>query len=295
MQWKTLLIGWLASLLFIACNNDEPAVDEMVDMNTSPDAFTGYVYRFPNLNQKMWDRLDTLEEMLKASAVPQSKLRQMSTEGLSQTCLLWPLYINYMAYPTASLSQYDAIHIMIDHFNGLEELTRRAEGGHALMKLYKYFRIGTETRDYWDFEVPMSELRSSLRKDYLELLLTTEYWTPHFTRSELRELGWMVEDQILQAIADVNQSWRGTLLYSYALWTRILLCYDTLEGGTLLTSDERDLCEKNILYLGMPELEDLEGAVSFIDAKKQVVLGVSAEGIQSTSHIIINEEKTLRR
>lgn len=260
--------------MFVACGDDEVAVDEVVDMNTSPDAYTGYVYRFPNLNQKMWNRLSTLEEMYQATAVPQSKLRKMSAEGLSHTCMYWPLYNNFTAYPTASLSQYDAIHIMIGHFNGLEELTRRSEGGHALLKLYKYFRIGTEPRDHWNFEAPMSELCSFMRKDYLELLLTTEYWTPHFTRSELRELGWIVEDQIQQAVADVNQSWRGTLLYSYALWSRILLCYDTLEGDALLTSDERDLCEKNIKYLGMPELEDLKGAVGFIDAKKQIVLGV---------------------
>lgn len=274
MQWKALLIGWLAALTFVACGDDEVAVDEVVDMNTSPDAYTGYVYRFPNLNQKMWDRLGTLEEMLQATAVPVSKLRKMSAEGLSHTCMYWPLYCNFMAYPTASLSQYDAIHIMIAYFNGLEELTRRSEGGHALMKLYKYFRIGTETHDHWEFEVPMSELRSFMRKDYLELLLTTEYWTPHFTRAELRELGWIVEEQIQQALAEGNQGWAGTYVYSYALWTRILLCYDTLEGGTLLTSDERDLCEKNIKYLGMPELEDLYGAVDFLDAKKQVVLGV---------------------
>lgn len=256
-------------------NTDDPTIYGTITYDVPPENFTGYVYRYPNLSKEYWATLKNLEEMIEATTVPEKELKKMSTEGLSHCCMYWPLYGNYGAYPTTTRSIYDGINLMIGYSNALQALALRDEGGKALMKLYKFFpAFGNRVTLSWDFSVPMDEYLNSLHKCYIELLLTTEYFTPQMDKATLEELGWLIENMLEKIINDENYNSWNMLQYSYALWQRVLLCYDDLTGGSLLTAEERKIFENNIKYLGIFGQDLTRYYVSLIDTKKKTVLGI---------------------
>ena len=79
-----------------------------------------------------WRAFTSHAEMLEACQVPESVLEEMSTAGLVETVLDYPLYGDMRAYNSPQQG-FDAV---AGRFNGLEELLKREDAGAELLARY---------------------------------------------------------------------------------------------------------------------------------------------------------------
>ena len=105
-------------------------------METAGDA-----YEFPITPEKTpeeWGKLRSIKKKLEVCQVPEEILETMSTEGLIETCLSYPLFSNMM-YQN---SLQDGFCQLVDGFNGLRELLSREDG--APLLLQKYLKLSLD-------------------------------------------------------------------------------------------------------------------------------------------------------
>jgi hypothetical protein len=79
-----------------------------------------------------WKAFTTHDEMLKACQIPEDILKNMSTKGLVETVLEYPLYGDMMAYDSIQQG-FEAV---ASQFNGLSELLNRKDAGTELLAIY---------------------------------------------------------------------------------------------------------------------------------------------------------------
>ena len=97
-------------------------------------AATSDAYQFPmRPGTPAWSALKTHGEMLAATQVPLSVLKEMSTEGLVETCLDYPLLFEIYLYSAPQ----DGFEKVSARFNGLQELLLRSDAGAQLVQRYK--------------------------------------------------------------------------------------------------------------------------------------------------------------
>ncbi len=126
-----------------------------------------------------WAEFQTGQEMLDACQIPVEVLSKLTTEALVETCVNYPLAINY----SASNNERDAISFMIESFNGLKELSNRKDGASALVKKYKdmTFSKNFVTKNN-------NGGASSFLFGYLELLLADDLFVNNLSKMEYDEL-----------------------------------------------------------------------------------------------------------
>lgn len=91
-------------------------------------------YDFPiRPGMPAWATLKTHDDMLAATQVPTAILHAMSTEGLVETCLAYPLLFEIDLYSSPQ-GGFEAVSA---RFNGLQELLRRSDAGALLMQRYR--------------------------------------------------------------------------------------------------------------------------------------------------------------
>ena len=95
----------------------------------------GDAYEFPiRPGMKEWKALSSHPEMLKACQIPEPLLRKMSTSGLIETVLNYPLYmLTVLAYD----SMQQGFDTMTKQFNGIAELLKRRDAGAGLLARYR--------------------------------------------------------------------------------------------------------------------------------------------------------------
>jgi hypothetical protein len=79
-----------------------------------------------------WAKLNSGEEMRQALMMPETVLSTISTDGLIETCLNYPMFGDITAYNRMQ-SAYDSI---TGHFNGYQELYKRSNVGDKLVIQY---------------------------------------------------------------------------------------------------------------------------------------------------------------
>ncbi len=84
-----------------------------------------------------WKELQTHEEMLEVSQIPDDILCQMTTEALVQTVLDYPLSLDMLLFDTYKQG-FKAVY---GGFNGLRELVDRKDSGSELLKRYKAISV----------------------------------------------------------------------------------------------------------------------------------------------------------
>ncbi|MDP2866366.1 MAG: hypothetical protein Q8O90_08995, partial [Elusimicrobiota bacterium] len=96
---------------------------------------TGGAYEFPiKPGMKEWKALSSYAEMLKACQLPEPLLRKMSTAGLIETVLNYPLYmLTILAYD----SMQQGFNALAGRFNGVAELLERKDAGAELLARYR--------------------------------------------------------------------------------------------------------------------------------------------------------------
>jgi hypothetical protein len=99
-----------------------------------PDSNVTDAYDFPvKPETAAWKAFTTHDEMLKACQIPESILRTMSTAGLVETVLNYPLLGEMKAYNSIQQG-FDAVAVQ---FNGLPELLNRKDAGTELLARYR--------------------------------------------------------------------------------------------------------------------------------------------------------------
>ena len=95
----------------------------------------GDAYEFPiRPGMKEWKALSSYAEMLKACQIPEPILQKMSTAGLIETVLNYPLYmLTILAYD----SMQQGFNVMAKRFNGIAELLERKDAGAELLARYR--------------------------------------------------------------------------------------------------------------------------------------------------------------
>jgi len=131
----------------------------------------------PGMEQ--WKEFQTGQEMLDACQIPAEILSNLTTDDLVEICINYPLAFDYLAFN----DEREAIHFMIENFNGLKELSKRTDGTSKLVKAYKNMSFSKDavTRT-------LNKRHSSLMFGYLELLLVDDLFINKLSTGELNEL-----------------------------------------------------------------------------------------------------------
>ena len=80
-----------------------------------------------------WAEIQTGSEMYEVTQVPNSVLQAISTEGLLETWLTYPLLYNINAWTTLQ----QGIDNITEVFGGLQELGHRSDAGSVMLKRYQ--------------------------------------------------------------------------------------------------------------------------------------------------------------
>lgn len=83
-----------------------------------------------------WKRFTSHDEMLKACQIPDAILKDMSTAGLVETVMNYPLYGDIYAYSSFQVG----LNAIAAQFNGLAELLIRDDAGIELLR-YKVMKL----------------------------------------------------------------------------------------------------------------------------------------------------------
>lgn len=123
------------------------------------------VYEFPvRPGMQEWKDFKTSNEMSTALMIPDEILKKMSTEGLVETCLNYPLFGSMLAYSNLQTG----FEIVSKHFNGLQELLNRKDAGNVLLNKYK--KLNPEMLGFYRFDYDKEVYVFT----YIELILAQE-------------------------------------------------------------------------------------------------------------------------
>lgn len=128
-------------------------------------------YEFPITQDKTpdkWKEFESTPEMAKVCQVPEDILKNISTQGLIETCLNYPLFGNMFAYD----SYLQGLEILINQFNGLQELEKRPDAAKELLKYYKnidYSKVIDSSDPYYALRIRYFDFYMSQAKVIFKL------------------------------------------------------------------------------------------------------------------------------
>ena len=176
------LLLFCVSVTFLSCREEE-VVPTCIPYESPPGLDT---YIFPlRPGMPEWAEIQTGAELYDVTQVPDSVLRVISTEGLLETWLSYPLLGNIIAWTTFQ----QGIDNITEIFNGLQELGRRPDAGTVMLDRYKQMNphcanglalgneLGKFTLDLafyeavFSQEVFLSKLSKAEREELLDLAL----------------------------------------------------------------------------------------------------------------------------
>lgn len=131
---------------------------------------------------KEWALFKSGKEMENACQIPESVLKTISTKELANLCMSYPMRMDYLA----ANDQREGVKYIIQHFNGLKELSKRVDGTQALIRIYE------EAPVYSMLERQAIESKNLLDLPYLELLLSDDCFVSQLSEIELIKLGKVV-------------------------------------------------------------------------------------------------------
>jgi hypothetical protein len=79
-----------------------------------------------------WKQFQTYDEMVKACQIPDGVLASLSTDDLTELCLRYPLYTDFLVFENPD----EGFDRLFNNFNGIRELYKRADVATCLNKQY---------------------------------------------------------------------------------------------------------------------------------------------------------------
>lgn len=153
---KLLAIFFITILFSFSCGKDKLATD-CSDYPRPADAYT-----FPVVpGTAAWINLKPTER-LPAVQIPENVVTKLSTEALIQSWLDFPLNRDIFAGNYVE----PAVNFLVQHFNGLAELTKRNDAGSVLLKRYQSIEPTCITR-----LSEMEQIKFSQNITFIEVIL----------------------------------------------------------------------------------------------------------------------------
>ncbi len=162
---------WIVPLIFIllmACNKQE----EGICLTFTPKPSDQYI--FP-LRPGMlgWEKLNSGQEMIDTLQIPEDKLETISTYGLVETCLDYPLLGNMLAFENIQKGTES----QMNNFNGFIALESRDEAARIMLDRFKLMNPScppnnTNIADYSLFFIYMGMIQA--QKIFIEQLAPSE-------------------------------------------------------------------------------------------------------------------------
>jgi hypothetical protein len=148
MRKRSFTLSVLLLLLVYSCSEsvvqettNETKGKEKTSATTLVEA-VDVPYTFDALaSQEAWMSFQNLEERQAACQVKGELLTAMSTENLVQTCMNYPMRGMYSAYN----NELDGIQIIMDGFDGFQELKAREDAAEKLISYYANMEVGANT------------------------------------------------------------------------------------------------------------------------------------------------------
>lgn len=122
-----------------------------------------YDYSDFKVKAKTWKPLTSYEEKINDCQIPSIMLKSMSTEGLVETCLTFPFYMDIFAFNNLQ----EGFQKISSRFNGFEELFKRNDAGIIILKRYE--ALQPDNFDYTWTNIQKGNLGWKL--SYIEILL----------------------------------------------------------------------------------------------------------------------------
>lgn len=167
---KNVIIGWFVSIIIcsvgigaLAQTDEDWAQKERAWKEKAKDAYVFPVR--PGMSE--WARFQTGAEMAEACQIPEQILKNMSTLGLVETCLNYPLLDEITDADTAQ----KGLEGVTMTFNGLQELFKRPDAGMTLLE--RYATMDPETK-YQGWSSHQEREYPSFEFLYLEVMLAQD-------------------------------------------------------------------------------------------------------------------------
>jgi len=170
----------------------------IVQAKSPQDTSASDAYEYPiKPGTEEWKVFETHDDMLKACQIPESTLKSMSTKGLIETVLEYPLYGDIMAYNSIQQG-FEAV---ASRFDGLSELLNRKDAGVELLAKYRNMNPAAIEAD-WSL-VQKGSYAMSIGN--IEILLAQDFILSNFTETQLLELIQVTHERYLvkQQLAEI--------------------------------------------------------------------------------------------
>lgn len=218
--------------------------------NTNNSSNTTDAYEFPvRPGMSEWAAFTSHTEMVEACQIPESILRDISTAGLVETVLNYPLAIDIWAF-SSTQTGFGAI---IYEFNGIRELLSREDAATELIEKYCSLDI-TIVNEEWE---PLARSEFVLGTvAYIEIILAQDEIISKMTDDEKRDL--IAEALVKSAQKSQHSDVYGAIEQMYTTWIIARVLYQEnyapfmqkveesedlqyfLDGGTSICFDVSD-------------------------------------------------------
>ena len=247
----SILLVLLSLPVIISCS-------EQTTFNNTSNATDVYEFSVrPGMPE--WASFTSHTEMVEACQIPESILQDMSTAGLVETVLNYPLAIDIWAFGSTQTG-FGAI---IYEFNGIRELLSREDAATELIKKYCSLDI-TIVNESWALG---SIAEFTLGKvAFIEIILAQDEIISKMTEGEKREL-------IAEALAKYDQKGQHSDVYGaidqmYTMWIMARVLY-----------------QENYAPF-MQKVEESEELQYFIDGGTSICFDVSDEIISAAQEFL---------
>lgn len=230
---------------------------EELDVPVAEGKFDGYVYDYGYCNAPdFWRQFDTFQQRVDMLQIPDEAMMKLTTEGLSRTCMYYPLKIHVASYKGIYF-----VNTVINNwkYNGLRELALRKHAPEALLKLYENMKLANpaDLNVGLNYDDDIDGLWGFTDRNYLETLLASAYFTPKMSVSQLDRLAEAVYDTTLEILNRGMHSYFVGFAYAYCVLGRILLVKNDL-GLIELTNEEVELLTAFMALDAFPRTQDIE-------------------------------------
>ena len=144
MKSIQILIYTIALVALFSCNKDELVIQQGECMPFS----ISDTYEYPIIpGTEEWKDLQSQTEKVQACQIPNKKLKSISTEGLLETLLTYPLILDYGAFNL----QQDGFERIKSENNGFDELYGRTDFFNVVTERYKLMSLICDKNYYPPF------------------------------------------------------------------------------------------------------------------------------------------------
>lgn len=150
-----------------------------------------------------WIQYDSFREKLDVLNLPEEILPRLSNEQLAEACAKYPMRIIYMAYDTPA----QGAQVIIDNFNGFQELAKRYNFQDALINRYIGQKLISAKSQSEGLNAVTESENAKIHLDgdkwlmsrYMEAVFQTDYFNKDLNQADALRLKSILESDLVQS------------------------------------------------------------------------------------------------